>query len=580
MELSPNADKIFKRKYARTLPSGKLEEWPQACVRVAEYVASAELREDIRLQMLAEFTKIMLEKTFLPGGRILANAGTNIKNLMNCFVLPIEDSREGIYDTLKKAAEIFARGGGIGYNFSNLREVGAEVKSTGGKASGPLSFMYLFDQTGEVISQASRRGAQMGILDIDHPDVVEFINYKSELSRKNQRFLREYQRNVELHGFVVDTARCRVLSKTLADNQLTHFNISVSVSDEFMKVLKHQLEWTLSNGKVYDAEYLMLVIAENAWESGDPGIFFVDRANEDNMVPYLGNIGATNPCGEVPLLPNEACCLGSINLERFVEDDFIDFDYIKEVVWLAIRFLDNVHTMNEMPIPEVDKAIKLTRRLGLGVMGWADMLDELRLPYDHEEAFILAEIIAKFIQTEAWKASMELAQERGDFLGFQRNNMNWNLIDKLELPRERTRNVAVTSIAPTGSISLLCDVNSGIEPYFARDFRRNITYGVGNTAKEIIQQTSVSDSVKTAHEIHWRDHIKMQAAWQRWTCNAVSKTINMPHEATVEDIIDAYKLAWELGCKGITVYRDGSRLFQILEARGEGREWQKTTKVL
>lgn len=550
MELSPNAEKIFKMKYARTLPSGKVEEWEQACVRVAEHVASAERTESDKLQMLAEFTMVLLERTFVPGGRILANAGTDIKNLMNCFVLPIEDSRESIYDTLGKAAEIFAWGGGIGYNFSHLRHTGAPVSTTGGTASGPLSFMSLFDQTGEVISQASRRGAQMGILNIDHPDIKQFINFKNDLNPRNERIYEEYLRYTEKKNDWI-------LYQTLANDQLSHFNLSVGITDKFMEFVNIHYE---------EAEHLLLMIAENAWESGDPGVFFNDRANEDNMVPYMGKIESTNPCGEVPLLPYEPCCLGSINLERFVEGDYIDFAYLREVVKTGITFLDNVHSVSETPIEEINKAARMTRRVGLGVMGWADVLAEINIPYDHEDAFTLADIIAKTIQEEAWKTSMDLAEVKGEFPAFQWNNVNWKLIDNLGLERKKVRNVAVTSIAPTGTISLISDVNSGIEPFFSHKYTRNITEGIGNTAKDTLEQSAVSDTVKTAHDIHWKDHIRMQASWQKWTCNAVSKTINMPHEATVEDIIDAYTMAWKLGCKGITVYRDGSRIFQILNA--------------
>ncbi len=575
MELSPNADKIFKMKYAQTRANGNKEEWEQACARVAYHVASAEHNQSDQLQMLAEFTKIMVERSFVPGGRIIANAGTNILNLMNCFVLPIYDSRDSIYETLKNAAEIFAWGGGIGYNFSSLRERGSPVSTTGGTASGPLSFMSLFDQTGEVISQASRRGAQMGILNIDHPDIIDFINFKNDLNNRNIRLMNDYLRNLETVGLDRDGERYfDIMRKTLADDQLTHFNISVGLTDEFMKAYEDHLTFHLrsvTTGKSvreYDADYLMLLIAENAWLNGDPGIFFIDRANEDNMVPYLGKIEATNPCGEVPLLPYEPCCLGSINLERFAEGKYIDFAYLKDVVKLAVRFLDNVHDVSHTQIDRINEAAKATRRIGLGVMGWADMLAELGIPYDHEDAFILADIVGKTIQTEAWLTSMELAEERGPFPEFDEEQINWNLIDKLDLDRRPVRNVAVTSIAPTGSISLISDVNSGIEPFFARRYKRNITEGIGNYAADTLEQSAVSDTVKTAHEIHWKDHIRMQAAWQKWTCNAVSKTINMSNDATVDDIMEAYIMAWKMGCKGVTVYRNGSRMFQILEKKG------------
>ncbi len=560
MELSANADKIFKMKYAQKRANGRLEEWGETCVRVADYISQAESNESNRLQYLADFTKIMLERTFVPGGRILANAGTNIKNLMNCFVLPIEDSKKSIYDTLGKAAEIFAWGGGIGYNFSNLRGRGAPVSTAGSTASGPLDFMSLFDQTGEVISQASRRGAQMGIMNVDHPDILRFINFKNELNTRNQRLFEEYMRNLEVNKLDRKGKKYfDVMRKTLADDQLTHFNMSVGITDEFMYDVDLLSEKAMN---------ILKEIAENAWLNGDPGVFFIDHANDDNMVPYLGRIEATNPCGEVPLLPYEACCLGSINLERFVDGKYVDFAYLKDVVRYAVRFLDNVHELNETPVEEINEAARMTRRIGLGVMGWADALADVGIPYDHEDAFVLADMIAKTIQTTAWETSMQLAEERGEFPAFQWDNINWKLIDDLELKRRLVRNVAVTSIAPTGSISLISDVNSGIEPFFAHVYSRNITEGIGNTAKDTLEQSAVSHTVKTAHDIHWKDHIKMQATWQKWTCNAVSKTINMPNDATVKDIMEAYELAWESGCKGITVYRDGSRLFQILNTGG------------
>lgn len=563
MELSENAEKIFQRKYAQTRMNGNKETWPQAVGRVANHIAAAEENTDDRLQYTAEFTRIMLERSFLPGGRVIANAGTSIKNLMNCFVLPVYDSREGIYSALEKAAQIFAWGGGIGYNFSDLRAKGSTVKTTGGKASGPLSFMELFDLTGEVISQASRRGAQMGILNVDHPDIMRFIQYKRALNDRNSRLLKEIIENSRNIDIDIDTgmALTDVIKKSMADNQLSHFNISVGILDEFMENLD-EAYYQFSNQQVLEE------IAKNAWASGDPGLFFLGRTNVDNMIPYVGDLVATNPCGEVPLLPYEPCDLGSINLAQFVDGKIFDFNYLREVVHLAIRFMDNVHSLNYTPITEINEMAQQTRRLGLGVMGWADVLAEMGIPYDHEDAYILADTISKFIQREAWIESMNLAEERGPFPAFDEDKVNWTLIDHCGLERKPVRNVACTSIAPTGTISLIADANSGIEPFFAKKYVRNVTDGVGNEAKDSFEQGSELD-VKTAHEIHWKDHIRMQATWQNNVDNAVSKTINMSEDSTVEDVIDAYKLAWELGCKGITVYRDKSREFQILNVKDE-----------
>ncbi len=551
-EFSSTAQRIFEMKYARTLDNGKKETWPQTVMRVSQYVASIEENEETELAFMAQVYEAIHDRLFLPGGRILANAGTGIKNLMNCFVLPIEDSRKSIYDTLGKAAEIFAWGGGIGYNFSDLREKGALVKTTGGEASGPLSFMSLFDQTGEVISQASRRGAQMGMLSIDHPDVETFINIKNKLDGRNIRLVEEYQRNLKNAGLGTDgEGYFEIMRKTLADDQLTHFNISIAITDEYM---------------TGENKELLEQIAKNAWNNGDPGLYFIDRANQDNMTPYLGDLNSTNPCGEVPLLPYEACCLGSINLFMFsFPEGYFDWINLKNVIRIAVRFLDNVQELNETPIKEINDATRNTRRLGLGVMGLADTLEELGFPYDSQEALDFCDDLAKFIAKEAWIASMDLAEERGAFPAFiEEYDINWQLIDNLELERRPVRNVAITSIAPTGSIALIADVNNGIEPFFSHSYTRNITEGIGNTAKDTVEQSAVSDTVKTAHEINWKDHINMQATWQNWTDNAVSKTINMPNEATVDDVLSAYKYAWEQGLKGITVYRDGSKLFQIL----------------
>jgi ribonucleoside-diphosphate reductase alpha chain len=394
-------------------------------------------------------------------------------------------------------------------------------------------------------------------MNIDHPDIQKFINYKNELNPRNLRLMEEYLRNLSIVGLDRKGQKYfDVMRKTLADDQLTHFNISVAIDDAFMNRFEDGDE---------DAVYLMLQIAENAWKSGDPGIFFIDTANEDCVAPYLGRVEATNPCGEVPLLPYEPCCLGSINLERFVEGKYIDFSYLIDVTKYAVRFLDNVHDLSFTSIDEINAAARKTRRLGLGVMGWADMLAELKIPYDHEDGLTLAKTVASTIQKAAWEASQELAETRGAFPVFDEKKTNWHMLDNLGLEHKPVRNVAVTSIAPTGSIALIADVNSGIEPFFARSYNRNITEGIGNVAKETMKQEAGYEGIKTAHEIHWRDHIKMQATWQLYTCNAVSKTINMPKNSTVEDVLEAYKLAWNSGCKGITVYRDGSRLFQILE---------------
>jgi ribonucleoside-diphosphate reductase alpha chain len=617
--LTPTAEKIFKLKYSL---NGE-EDWKKTCLRVATYVSKVE--ED-REEWLGKFFQMMYYKAFLPGGRVLANAGTNIKNLNNCFVLPVEDSRESIYQTLKDAAEIFAWGGGVGYNFSNIRETGAPVKTTGGSASGPLSFMSLFDETGEVISQASRRGAQIGLLDCDHPDIERFIDFKSTLNSRNERLLSEYYRNLEIAG--LDRRRkgyFNVLEKTLQDDQLTHFNISVSLSDEFMEAVASDDNWNLisrvddSVTKTINARELLMSISEKAWESGDPGVFFSDRANMDNMVKYLGMLEATNPCGEIPLLPYEPCCLGSINLLSIYDEDTgqLNFPFLEELVRAAVRFLDNVQELSETPVEEVNNWASGLRRLGLGVMGWADLLATLDMPYDSDDALDLAEYISWFISFFAWLESMELAEERGTFPFYDSKEADLEVLFKSlqaayvphqfdldEVRKTGTRNVAITSIAPTGTISLISGVNSSIEPFFALAYKRNITEGIGNEAKDhvieinpillkklkdedftdneieeikkyILKHGTIKDHPKifdhikavfrTSLEIDFTSHIKMQAAWQKYIDNAISKTINMENSATPEDIFKAYFLMWEAGLKGGTIYRDNSKSFQILE---------------
>lgn len=603
--LTEKAQKIFDLKYA----AFKGESWEQACWRIASHIASAEDGADLKSKYEKEFFNLIYNLVFLPGGRILANSGTGIKNLNNCFVLPIEDSRQSIYGTLKNAAEVFAWGGGVGYNFSHIRAEGEDVKTTGGKASGPLSFMSLFDQTGEVISQASRRGAQMGMLSIYHKDIEKFINYKSTPNSRNKRLLEEYKRNLELNGLDKrGTKYFKVLEKTLQDDQLSHFNISVIVDDAFM-------------GKAGLGEEkeknLLMQMAQMAWESGDPGIFFLDRANEDNLVPYLGELECTNPCGEIPLLPYEPCCLGSINLHKFYieESNSINFPFLEYVVRNAIRFLDNVQSLSETPVEEINTWSKGLRRLGLGVMGWADLLAELELPYDSEDAKNLGKYLSWFISFFAILESINLAQEKGRLPMYDHDRVNLFLIDKVlhsefnpnafnieEIKKLGLRNVSVTSIAPTGTIALMADVNSGIEPFFALSYKRNITEGVGNIAKDYIIELNpilekklikyeyspeeieeiksyvsrtgsleglkISEKIKRifsiSHEISPYGHVDMQASWQMYITNAVSKTINCPEDITPEEIFDIYKYMWNSNLKGGTIYRDKSKTFQIL----------------
>lgn len=626
--LTETGEKIFKLKYAKD----EEETWADACLRVALYVASVE-DEDAQAEWTAKFFQLIHELAFLPAGRILANAGTEIKNLMNCFVLPMEDSRKEIYKTLGNAAEIFTYGGGIGYNFSHLREEGALINTTGTPSSGPVSFMELFNSTAEIIQQASRRGAQMGMLNVRHPDILKFINYKSSLNRKHTKIINEIKRKLGVRkaNFLVtslgygeneEQELVKKLSKVLADNQLNYFNISVVLPDDFMRAVEEDKDWNLISPltnkivQTVKAKELFSSLAESAWESGDPGVYFIDRANEDNIVKYLGRLETTNPCGEVPLLPYEPCCLGSLNLHKFYNpiSNGVDLEFLEFAIRTAVRFLDNVQEISYIPIPEVEDMAKGLRRIGLGVMGWADLLAELEIPYNDEKAFKLAEKLSWFISFFSWSESVNLAKQRGHFIKFKPDEIDMSPLYKVfnspHSPRKfkeeeviKIRNVAVTSIAPTGSIALLAGVNSSIEPFYAIVYKRNLMSGIEDASKEsLVEVNSIlfrklseleSDSGKnwtdsfpislkgtifdadnipeklrkvflTAHEIDWKDHIRAQAAWQKYVTSSVSKTINMKYSVTVKDVEKAFMEMWKAGLKGGTIYRDGSKSFQVL----------------
>jgi ribonucleoside-diphosphate reductase alpha chain len=514
-----------------------------------------------------------------------------------------------------------------GYNFSKIREEGAEINSTGGQASGPLSFMSLFDQTGEVIQQASRRGAQLGTLNISHPDALKFIDFKASLNSRNKRLLEEYDRNLHrVDGRLNGTKYESILEKTLLDDQLTHFNLSMMITDAFMEAVKNDGDWDLispSTKKIVatvKAKELLMKMAKQAWSSGDPGELFYDAINRDNMVSFLEMIEATNPCGEVPLLDGESCILASLNLHEFYDKKTksIDWDKLKTKTILLTRFLDDVTEITEAPLDFINEKTKSLRRLGLGKLGFADLLVELNIPYESDEAVALSEKLSWFINFHAWETSYHLAKERGHFKLYDKDKVDMHVVYKVlyespfgksDIPKEDllnigVRNVGVTSIAPTGSVAIIGGVNSGIEPFFALAYRRNITEGVGNVAKDSIFETNPAlenklkefgyskeeitsileyssdngtlkgcklvskdfqDLFKTANEISWKYHVDIQAAWQKYTSNAISKTINIPEKATVEDIFNIYMYMWESGLKGGTIYRNNSKTFQILE---------------
>jgi len=566
INLSENAAQVLERRYLKKDKQGQVIETPEEMFRrVAQAIASAELIYDPKADVKAreeEFYRLMANLEFLPNSPTLMNAGRELGQLSACFVLPVDDSMESIFDAVKYTALIHKSGGGTGFSFSRLRPEGDFVKSTSGVASGPVSFMEVFDTTTDVTKQGgTRRGANMAILNVDHPDIEKFITAKDDLTA------------------------------------LTNFNISVAVTTEFMEAVKAGTDYNLVNPRTKEvvaernAREVFDKIVDMAWRTGDPGIVFIDQINKDNPTPHLGKIESTNPCGEQPLLPYESCNLGSINLARMLRttNGTIEIDYPKlaETVKIAVRFLDNVIDVNKFPLPQIEEMTRKSRKIGLGVMGFADMLIELGIAYDSEEALQVASDIMHFIQDEAGKASAELAEERGVFPAF--GGSIYDVPGGL-----RVRNASCTTIAPTGTLSIIAGCSSGIEPLFALSYTRNILDGAqlievnpsfeeaarseGFYSDELMRQLAagvrlqdideVLDKIKrlfvTAHEITPEWHIRMQAAFQRSTHNAVSKTVNFPQQATREDIAKVYTLAYEEGLKGITIYRDRSREAQPL----------------
>jgi ribonucleoside-diphosphate reductase alpha chain len=576
--------RVLRERYLIRKDGEVVETPEEMCWRVAQSIAEGEARYGRSPAAVREvataFYEIMVDGYFIPNSPTLMNAGKgNGLQYSACYVLPVGDSMEEIFDSVKAAAIIHKSGGGTGFAFSRLRPKDDLVASTGGRASGPVSFLRVFNGATEAVKQGgTRRGANMGILKVDHPDILEFIDCK-------------------------------------LDGGITNFNISVAATDRFMDALTAGGEYELINPHTravtlrLSAQQVFDRIVRAAWRTGDPGMVFIDRINASpaNPTPELGTVEATNPCGEQPLLPNEACNLGSLNVSRFARpaangESTIDWDEMERVVRLGVRFLDDVIEMNPYPLPEIDATVKANRRIGLGIMGWADLLFLLGIPYDSQEAIDLGDRLMAFVKEKAHDQSTKLAEERGPFPNWGRS------IYKHGRPM---RNSTVTTIAPTGTISMIAGCSSGIEPIFALAFQHRVKQADGERVLTFVNETfeaiareqgfysdalmeevarrgslhgipGVPDGAvrifKTSHEIGFEWHVRHQAAFQRYTDNGVSKTINLPNEASEADVAAAYRLAWDLGCLGITVFRDGCKGEQVLNV-GIARK-DKTPAVL
>ncbi|MBW1836008.1 MAG: vitamin B12-dependent ribonucleotide reductase [Deltaproteobacteria bacterium] len=573
VSLSQNAKVVMERRYLKKDHNGNIKETPEDLfARVARSIAVADTKFEPQADVEKtekKFLKLLTRMWFLPNSPTLMNAGRRLGQLAACFVLPIEDSMEDIFETLKHTATIHKSGGGTGFSFSRIRPEKDVVLSTAGVSSGPISFMVVFDVTTETVKQGgARRGANMGVLRVDHPDIEAFILLKND------------------------------------PTQLNNFNISVALTQEFLDALEKGLDYDLVNPRTsktvrsVSARQIFDMIVFSAWQTGEPGVIFIDAINRKNPTPHLGDIEATNPCGEQPLLPYESCTLGSINLSKMITRNVVNLNRLRKTVHAAVHFLDNVIEVNKYPLARIEKMSKGTRKIGLGVMGFADMLIKMGIPYDSKEAVFQAEKVMSFILKESRTASALLAKKRGNFLYYK-----GSIFDDPSTPY--MRNASTTTIAPTGTISIIAGTSSGIEPIFAVAHIKRILDGESlpemnplfikiakkegfysqALVKEIVKTGSVqsADAVPdhvqrlfmTSHDIAPEWHIKIQSTFQKYTDNAVSKTVNFPAHATKEDVEKVYLLAYKNGCKGVTIYRYGSRAQQVLNIGSEQNESSK-----
>jgi ribonucleoside-diphosphate reductase alpha chain len=573
LSLSKNALTVLAKRYLKRDAKGNPTETPADMFRrVAVTIDNAEpqIKGKKKQSFADDYYRIMTDLDFLPNSPTLMNAGRELGQLSACFVLPVEDSMESIFEAIKNTALIHKSGGGTGFSFSRIRPANDEVRSTSGVSSGPLSFMRVFDIATETIKQGgTRRGANMGIMRVDHPDIMDFIMCKRD------------------------------------QTVLTNFNISVGITEAFMQAVEKDQEYDIINPrngkpiKKIAARKVFDNIIDMAWSNGEPGIIFLDRLNRDNPTPHIGEFETTNPCGEQPLLPYESCNLGSINLAHMLTGNQIDWARLELTTRLGTRFLDNVIEANKYPLPEIDQMTRANRKIGLGVMGWADMLILLGIPYNSAEGIALGEKVMAFINEKAHAASIELAKERGGFPNFKGSTY-----DQPNAPE--IRNATCTTIAPTGTISIIANSSSGVEPLFAVSYVRQVLdndilvevhplfekiarergFYSQDLMKKIAEHGSVAhipevpEDIRrifvTSHDITPKDHVLMQAAFQRHTDNAVSKTVNFTSEATREDVAMVYQLAYQEGCKGVTIYRDGSRDMQVLSVSKKAEEKPET----